>query len=128
MNSPRENLEAAKQKIRKAPQNETALRPVQAEASIDCAIEVAEALISLRVAVEDMANRSVLVIGNLMVVIEKATAQAILSSDESTKVAKESANLSAKLNRLTKWIIIAAILSALAAIIQAGTAVYAILK
>jgi hypothetical protein len=43
-----------------------------------------------------------------------------------TSAANESSNLSRKLNRLTLWIIAAAILSAIAAIIQAYAAIAAI--
>jgi hypothetical protein len=41
-----------------------------------------------------------------------------------TKVAKESTKLSGQLNHLTKWVIGAAVLAALGAVVQAGVAVY----
>jgi hypothetical protein len=128
MNSPREQLETARTKLRGAPGNEVAQRAAQSEVSIDCAIEITEALIGLKVAVEDMANRTVTVANNLIAAIDKATVQLVIASGESTNVAKESATLSGKLNRLTKWIIAAAVLSAIAAAIQAGVALHAIFK
>jgi hypothetical protein len=85
-----------------------ALVQVQKEGDIQCAIEIIEAMGRLTVAVNDMANRS-----------EAA-------SKESGKVAVESANLSRKLNRLTFWIVAAAIVSAIAAGIQAWAAWYTI--
>jgi hypothetical protein len=128
MDSPRERLESSKQKIRAAPGNETAQRPVQSEVNVDCAIEITEALISLEVAVADMADRTALVAGNFIRAIEKATEQAEISSRESTAVAKESATLSRRLNKLTLWIILAALLSALATVVQSVAAVREILK
>jgi hypothetical protein len=60
---------------------------------------------------------------------EKVQVQAVPSSHaesshESGKVAAESAKLSRKLNRLTIWIIFAAFLSAIAAVVQAGPVIF----
>jgi hypothetical protein len=124
MDTPKYRLETIKEKIRNAPGNEAAQRVAQSEINVDCAIEIAEALIGLKVAMNSMANQVATVMINLTAAIDKATAQAVLSSEESTKVAIESTKLSGHLNRLTKWIIAAAVLSAIAAIVQAGAAVY----
>jgi hypothetical protein len=60
----------------------------------------------------------------LTTAIDKATTQAAISSAESTNAAHESANLSRKLNMLTFWIVLAAIISAGAAGVQAWAAWY----
>lgn len=117
-------LEETLARIRKTPGNEAPQRQAQMEASVECAIELYGAMSGLKVAVEDMANRTVLVANRLTAAIEKATDQAEVSSHESTNVALQSANLSRKLNRLTVWIIIAALLSAAAAVVQAWAAVH----
>jgi len=128
MDTPRYRLEKLKERIRSTPGNDSAQRAVQMEVDIDCASEVAETLMGLDVAVEDMANRGVSVLGSLTAAIDKATAQAVISSAESTKVAVESTKLAGQLNHLTGWVILAAILSAVGALIQAGVALYTILK
>jgi hypothetical protein len=104
--TPRSRLEQYFEKVMNAHSagGPVALVQVQKEADIQCAIEIIEAMGSLTVAVNDMANRS-----------EAA-------SKESGRVAAESANLSRKLNRLTVWIVIAAIASAVAACVQAWVA------
>jgi len=51
--------------------------------------------------------------------IDRATIQAEVSSREVTSIAKESARFSGQLNRLTIWVIMASVLSAVAAVIQA---------
>jgi hypothetical protein len=83
MSATTDRLEAYKQTYRSTPSNEDAFRPVKAMADIDCAISITEALTGLTSA------------------IDKATAQAAISSAESTKATQESANLSRKLNLLT---------------------------
>lgn len=60
--------------------------------------------------------------------IDEATTQAGISSQEATMVAKQSAQLSQQLNRLTRWVIAAELLSAIAATIQAGAALYAVFE
>lgn len=123
----RERLESLKQKLRTTGQNEAAQRGTQLEvdvANFESAIEVSEALIGLN----DSADRAVAVLGSLTAAINKATAQAEVSSREATSVAKESATFSGQLNRLTRWVIIAAVLSAIAAAIQAGVALWGILR
>jgi hypothetical protein len=107
---------------------ETLHRKLQQEAEIRIAIETCESLFALTVAVNDMANRSIETLNKLTGAITAATEQAKTSSAETTNVARESANLSSKLNRLTRWIIGAAVLSAFAAAIQAGVAVFSILS
>lgn len=124
MSTPRERLEQHKAVFRNTPGNEDAFRPTLAASNVDCAIEITEALIGLKVAVDSMANQVATVMINLTAGIDKATAQSVLSSEESTKVAKESTTLSGQLNRLTRWIIAAAVLAAIAAVVQAGAAVY----
>jgi hypothetical protein len=128
MGSPLERLKSVKEKLRHTPGNQATQGQAQMEANLDCAIEINEALIGLTFAVNDVANRTVDVLNRLTAAIDKATAQAEISSHEATSVSKESAKVSRQLNRLTVWIIIAAILSAVAAAIQAGTALYGILK
>jgi hypothetical protein len=124
MSTFRERLDENKAKIRKAPGNDVALRPLEAEAQIDCAIETIDAMTGLKASVDDMANRTVTVINGLTEAIGKATAQAEESAKESGKVVTESAKLSSQLNSLTRWIVVAALLSSLAAVIQAGAAIY----
>jgi hypothetical protein len=91
--------------------------PASQRGQIQSAIEISEALTGLTVAVNDMANRMVTVTNNLQKAVETASA-------ESTQAAKESAAVSRQLNRLTRWIIAAAVLSAVAACIQAGAVLY----
>lgn len=110
MTTPRARLEESKQKLRKMTGNDVAQRLVISEVNVDCAVEMAETLVGLTVVVEDMANRSVIVMDNLIAAVDKAAA--------------ESANVAKKLNTLTIWIIMAAIASAIAAAVQAGVAVY----
>jgi hypothetical protein len=126
MSALRERLEETKRQARNAVENNVAKMSAQTEASIDCAIEIAESLMSLTVAVNDMANRSLTVTNNVIEAINKSTQQLVVSSNESTSVARESAKLSATLNRLTIWIIAAAILSAAAAGLQAWVAWYSV--
>jgi hypothetical protein len=128
MSTPRERLEQHKAVFRNTPGNEDAFRPTLAASNVDCAIEITEALIGLKVAVDSMANQAFTVMCNLTAAIDKATAQAILSSEESTKVAKESTKLAGQLNRLTSWIIAAAILAAIAAAVQVGAALYVVFR
>ena len=85
------------------------IHKVQMQVGTECAVEMIEAMGRLTVAVNDMAKGS-----------EAA-------SKESGKVAVESANLSRKLNRLTFWIVAAAIGSAAAAIVQAAVAVHTVM-
>jgi hypothetical protein len=103
---------------------ETTYRSTPQAAQVDCAIEITEALIGLKTAVNDMANRSVTVMSRLIEGIDKATKQAEASSTDSANLAAESAKLSRKLNMLTIWIVIAAIISAGAAGVQAWAAWY----
>jgi hypothetical protein len=105
---------------------ETQHRLIAQKAQIQSAIEISEALTGLTVAVNSMANQGATVGNNLLNAIKEASAQAKKSAEESTRAAKESANLSGRLNSLTVWIIAAAILSAIAAFIQAGVALYAV--
>ena len=109
--TPRSRLEQYFEKVRDAHSagGPVALVQIQKEADIQCAIEIIEAMGRLTVAVNDMANRS-----------EAA-------SKESGKVAAESAKLSRKLNWLTVWIVIAAIGSTAAAIVQAAVAVHTVM-
>ena len=72
-----------------------------------------------------MANRGVTVANNLHKTLEATNALTERAAQESTRAAEESAALSGKLNRLTVWIVMAAILSSVAACIQAGVALYA---
>jgi hypothetical protein len=123
MSTPRERLQKHMTVFRSTPGNEDAFRPTVAAANVDCAIEITEALIGLTVAVQSMETKSVIVMNNLIKKLDEATVQAAESSKESGKVAAESANLSQQLNSLTIWIIIAAFLSAIAAVVQAGVAV-----
>jgi hypothetical protein len=106
MSATNDRLEAYKQTYRSTPSNEDSFRPVKAMADIDCAIAIQDALTGLTTA------------------INKATTQAAISSAESTNAAHESANLSRKLNMLTFWIVLAAIISAGAAGVQAWAAWY----
>jgi len=115
-------------RIEGTPGNESAQRKTQIEVDLECAIEINYALVGLTTAANDISNRLVLTLTNLTGAIEKSTAQAVVSSEEATSVAKESANLSRKLNRLTLWIIIAAIASAASAIVQAVVAILALWK
>ena len=96
----------------------------QWEVNIDCAVEIAEALVGLTVAVQSLERNSVTVMNNLIAEIKTATAQAKTSAEESGKMAAESAKVSRKLNALTIWTVIAAIVSAGAAGVQAWTAWY----
>ncbi len=128
MGSPRERLVLLRTRIEGTPGNESAQRKTQIEVDLECAIEINDALVGLTTAANDMSNRLVLTLTNLTGAIEKSTAQAVVSSEEATSVAKESANLSRKLNRLTLWIIIAAIASAASAIVQAVVAILALWK
>jgi hypothetical protein len=114
--------------FRSMPGNEGAARAVIAGVNLDCAIEIAEALVGLTVAVRSLEQNSMLVMNKLLKEIETSTAQTKTSSQESGKVALESANLSRKLNRLTIWIVIAAIVSAGAAAVQASVAWYTVHK
>ena len=128
MSTPRERLEEHKEKFRNTPGNEGAFRPVAAAANVDCAIEITEALVSLTATVRSMEMNSVAVMNSLIKRIDEATEQSAESSKESGKVAAESANLSRKLNRLTFWIIVAAFLSAIAAVVQAAVALLPLIQ
>jgi hypothetical protein len=124
--TPRYRLEKIKETMRGVPASPKEM--AQWEVNIDCAVEISEALVGLTVAVQSMEQNSVIVMNKLITEIKGATAQAVISSDESSKVAKESTKLSGQLNWLTKWIIGAAVLSAIAAAIQAYAALYPIIK
>jgi hypothetical protein len=106
----------------------TPVQTLHEEVNIKIAIETCESLFALTVAVNDMANRSIQSLNALTKAITAATEQAGRSSAEATAVAMQSTNLSGQLNRLYKWIIAAAVMSAIAAVIQAGAAVFSILK
>jgi hypothetical protein len=106
----------------------TPVQTLHEEVNIKIAIETCESLFALTVAVNDMANRSIQSLNALTNAITAATEQAGKSSAEATAVAMQSTNLSGQLNRLYKWIIAAAVMSAIAAVIQAGAAVFSILK
>jgi len=125
MSTPRERLEETRKQARGAGGHDAAQMAAQTQASIDCAIEMAKSVIGLTVAVNDMANRSVTVMNNVIEAMNKSTQQLVVSANESTLVARESARLSAKLNRLTIWIIAAAVLSA-AAGVQSWVAWYSV--
>src|SRR5262249_42748577 len=122
MTTPRSRLETIKENIRGVPSSPE--KAARMAVSIDCAVEIAESLVGLTVAVQSLEQNSVIVMSNLIKKIDEATIQAAEFSRESGNVARESANLSGQLNSLTKWIVGAALLSALAAAIQAGMAVY----
>jgi hypothetical protein len=124
MSTPRERLRIEQGLLDNALLNDGPIKKAAAHANIECAIEMTDSLVGLSVAVNDMADRSVTVMNNLITKIDETTKQAAESAKESGKVATESANLSRKVNSLTKWIMTAAILSALAAGIQAGVALY----
>jgi hypothetical protein len=124
--TPRSHLETHARNIQQAGAPEIVFLRARAQADIACATEIIEAMAALTEAVNDMANRSVTVRNNLIDGVDKATAQSKAASIESGKVAVESANLSRKLNRLTFWIVAAAIGSPVAAIVQAVVAVYAV--
>jgi hypothetical protein len=127
MSTPGERLSVHKQVSRsETGSEETKYRSTPQAVQVDCAIEIAEALIGLRVAVQSLETNSMIVMNNLIKEIDKATKQAVISSGESTKAAHESANLSQKLNVLTIGIVIAAFLSAGAACVQAWTAWYTV--
>jgi hypothetical protein len=127
MSTPGERLAKYRDVQRVATGNEEmAYRATSQAVEVDCAIEIAEALAGLKAAVNDMASRFVTVMGNLTKEIERATAQAEVSSRESGKAAAESANLARKLNRLTFWIVVAALISAGAAGVQAWSAWYTV--
>jgi prophage DNA circulation protein len=120
--TPRSRLEKMKEQIRSVPASPD--KAAQMSVSIDCAVEIAEALVGLTVAVQSMEKNSVTVMNNLIAEIKTATSQAKASAEESGKVAAESANLSRKLNGLTKWIVATAIASSIAAGVQAWAAWY----
>lgn len=101
------------------PGGPVALAEIQKEADIQCAIEIIEAMDRLAVEVDAMTRSSVSVMSILIERVDKATAQAEAASVESGTVAK-------KLNKLTIWIVIAAIVSAAAAGVQAWAAWYTI--
>lgn len=124
--SARERLQILQAKLAQTQGNEIPQLAALREANIASAIEISDALAGLNFAINDFANRAATVLGNLTKTIEAATAQAEVSSTESTKVAKESATLSEKLNRLTRWIIVVAVASSLAALVQAGVALYTV--
>jgi hypothetical protein len=104
IDTPRSRLEQFLEKVPGGP--DSVVLQAQMQADVKCAIEIIETMGRLTVAVNDMANRS-----------EAA-------SIESGKVAAESAKLSRQLNRLTIFVVIAAIVSALAAGLQAWAAWY----
>ena len=126
MSTPHERLNALKERAQRIIGYDENFKSVEAEITIDCAIELSESVLALTAAANDMANRTVTVINNLKDKIDAATKQAEESARESGKMAAESANLTRKLNRLTIWIIIAAFLSAGAACVQAWTAWYTV--
>lgn len=107
---------------------ETGYSKLRQQADIRIAIETCDALFGLTVAVNEMAHQSIQALNTLTGAITAATEQAGTSSAGATAVATQSANLSAQLNRLTKWIIWTAVLSAIAAVIQAGVALFGVLR
>jgi hypothetical protein len=68
------------------------------ETTLDCSIAIYEALDALTHAVNDATNRGIGRVNALIDAINHATTEAEHSSQESTNVAKESAELSRKLN------------------------------
>jgi hypothetical protein len=97
-------------------QPESAHPFIQAKAAIQSAVAVTESLAALTFAVDDVANRTIGRMNDLIKAIEAATSQAKESSNESSNLAKT-------LNRLTIWIAIAALGSAVGTILQAVVAV-----
>jgi hypothetical protein len=95
---------------------ETARPLLEAKASIQSAVAVTEFLAALTLAVNDVANRTIGRMNDLIKAIEAATAQAKESSAESSNLAK-------MLNRLTIWIALAALGSAAGTILQAVAAI-----
>jgi hypothetical protein len=128
MTTPRARLEASKTRLRGMVGVEAAQLPVIAEVNVDCAVEIAETLVGLTGAVNNMATQLQTVMNNLIKAVDRAAAQSLIASEESTKAAAESSNVAKKLNKLTIWIIVAAILSALAAGVQSTVAVYTALR
>jgi hypothetical protein len=125
-NTPRSRLETVFQQIRDAHGSEIPLLKAKAQADIECTIEIIAALTQLSIGIVEMNRTATTMINDLIKSVDKARDQAEASSVESGKVASESANLSRKLNRLTFWIVIAAIVSAAAAGVQAWAAWYTI--
>jgi hypothetical protein len=109
-------------KIRQSSQSE--FPAIALEVQIHSAIEITSALIGLSLGVRELNATTENAAGSLTRVITAATAQAAESSRDAKDLAETSAALSGRLNRLTKWIIGAAIISAAAALIQAGGVVY----
>jgi hypothetical protein len=124
MSTPRERLALLRNTPLGAHGASLSDRPTETTVYLECAIEIADVLVGLQSAINDMANRGVTVSNNLIAKIEEATKQAEESAKESGKLAAESANLARKLNRLTLWIVFAALISAGAAGVQAWTAWY----
>jgi hypothetical protein len=91
------------------------------------AIAITEALIGLTVAVEDLANRTVTRMNALSETITKASEQSAqtsaLASTQAATASQESGALQRKLNKLTIWIVVAAIASGLGTVVQAIVAV-----
>ena len=86
MSTPGERLSVHKQVLRNPTGNEdVTYRSTPLAAEVDCAIEITEALIGLKVAVDSMANQVATVMMNLTAEINEATAQAVISSSESTR-------------------------------------------
>jgi methyl-accepting chemotaxis protein len=125
LNSPTDRLGKLLQEVNDAPASD--YPRLQLKVPIQSAIEIGAALNSLREVLNEIASRAVTIADNLQSTIEKATEQSEMTAQQSTHAAKESAKLSQQLNRLTLWIIGAAILSAIAACIQAGAAIYSVL-
>jgi hypothetical protein len=110
MNPHVETLQSTLEELRRQPESS---RPqLQAKASIQSAIALADTLSGLTVVVNDMASSAIERLNELSKAIETATAQAKQSSDESSKLSK-------KLNTLTVWIAVAALASAAGTITQA---------
>jgi hypothetical protein len=122
MNTPRYRLERLKETIRNTASSDQ--RMTQMNVSIDCAVEIAESLVGLTVAVNSMANQTATVMNNLIAAVDNAREEAKNATTASGRAATESANLAKKLNSLTGWIMAATLLAAAAAVTQAGVAVY----
>jgi hypothetical protein len=100
---------------------------LQMQGSMQSAIAITEALIGLTVAVEDLANRTVTRMNALSETITKASEQSAqtsaLASTQAATASQESGALQRKLNKLTIWIVVAAIASGLGTVVQAIVAV-----
>ncbi len=125
MSTARERLSLLRKMHVGVPGTQISERPTETTIMVDCVIEITDALLGSQQAINDMANRVVTVSNNMTGAIDKAREQmeqasrestkaaeeSINAAQESAKAAKESANLARKLNMLTVWIAIAAIVS-----------------